>query len=92
MRRGVENKEKVKEHLSRSSSASKVNLWLRYRSGKTLRQLSAEFGLSIATLAKYIREAGGTLRSRGARPGSKRKNVKPVSVEKSFRTDRKYLK
>jgi len=54
--------------------------------------LEKEFSLSLRTLARYIKEAGGILRARGAKPGGKRKAIKPDKTEKSFRTSSEYLK
>lgn len=52
----------------------------RYNAGAKLKDLSAEFGVSIPTMAKYVRAGGGSVRRPG-NPNNKKKVVEVPAVE-----------
>lgn len=60
----------------------KVKFRATYETGVTLAQLSKDNGVSIPTMSKYVRQAGGTLRDRG-RPSKQDTPVTTPPVEET---------
>ena len=47
------------------SDSDKKQMALDYEAGESLKQLSSRFGVSIPTMAKYVRAGGGNVRKPG---------------------------
>lgn len=58
----------------------KKQMALDYENGDSLKQLAARFGVSIPTMAKYVRAGGGTVRKPGTVANGNGDFVKTIEV------------